>query len=108
MTQLTFHQTIDYYDGPIEFYATDQRGNLYIATTYNQAPPARDFIAVPVSAQQRHDLASSDEVDLRELILQNGQCQWFLLTLHDDWTVLTIEQHTSIADCCFLPGSDFS
>ena len=108
MTQLTFHQTLEHYDGTIEFYATDQHGNLYIATTYNQETPARDFIAVPVSAQQRHDLANSDETDLRDLMLENGQCQWFLLTLHDDWSILAVEQDNPIAKSGLLPESDFS
>ena len=106
MTQLTFHQVIDYYEGPIEFSATDQKGSLYIATTYNQETPARDFIAVPVSTQQYHDLRNI-ELDLRELMLQNGQHQWFLLTLHEDWSILTMEQNTPISESCLLPSSDF-
>ena len=105
MTQLTFHQTLDYYEGPIEFSATDQHGRIYIATTYNQETPAQDFIAVLVSAQQYNDLRNT-EVDLRELMLQNGQSQWFLLTLHDDWSILTMEQNTNIAECCLLPHKD--
>ena len=107
MTQLTFHHTLDYYEGPTEFLATDQQGSLYIATTYNQEAPARDFIAVPVSAQQYHDLRNI-ELDLRELMLENGQHKWFLLTLHEDWSILTMEQNTPIAESCLLPPSDFS
>ena len=104
MIQLTYHQTIDYYEGPTEFFAIDQNDVLYIATTPGEDVPATDFIAVPLSAQQYHDLQNT-EMDLRDLMLQNGQCQWFLLKLADDWTIQAVEQNTPIADSGLLPES---
>ena len=107
MTQLTFHQQLDYYDGPIEFSATDPKGNLYIAVAYTQETPARQFIAVPVTQLQLQEYCQA-ESDLHELMLQNGKCQWFRLTLHDNGAINTVEQNTPIQESGLLPEPEIT
>ena len=95
MTTIRYARTLFYYDGIQLFLATDPIGGHYVAMMIETPDNGHQYLVVGVApAELRRFL--SGELDLRSLMLQFGNSDWYTTQLPDDLEAdLVIEREKS-------------
>ena len=77
---VTFKESIIYYDCELLFVAVDETGQRYIAVHEEERPSECDYTVVPVSQTDLADF-NARKIGLKRLLLNAPEGQWFTATL---------------------------
>ncbi len=106
---VTYQESILYYDCELLFEAADASGRRYIAVHTGDYATGCEYIMAPASPD-RLAAFRNGKIDLRRLLLDSPTQVWYTAALDvndDDAAIALTQKDTPIADCNDLPGAGF-
>ena len=108
MKTIRYTNTLYYYDGVQVFEARDTIGGHYVAVLTDTDRGHDRYLVTGVSPERLRQFRSGT-LDLRTLLMDEGESDWFLTTIKAgfDERLPLIQQELSLAASGFLPDSGF-
>ena len=104
---VSYSAMLDYCDGPLLFEARDVIGGHYLAMAMETTEGKDGYVVVGVAPERLRQFRAG-LVDLRLLVMEAGEQQWFLTEAADLSEPLTlIPQQSSLAQSEFLPDEGY-
>ena len=108
MKTVKITEILDYYDGILVFVAQDTIGGQYVASLIERTSQNDRYLVVGTKPERLDDLRNG-KVDLRTLLLEMPEGQWYITTPEgtlDDPMELE-PQSTPLGESDYLPGEDY-
>ena len=104
---LTFQESILFYDCEMLFQATDDNGRLYLAVHEDETPAGCEYIFAPATPETLADFKAG-RIGLRQLLLAAPNGEWHTATLGPGAAAITTtRQPRPTADCPDLLEPDY-
>ncbi len=107
MKTVNYLRTLEYYDRPLLFEASDDIGGHYLGMAVDAAEGADAFVVVSVAPERLRRFCAG-LIDLRDLVIEAGNQEWYFTNSSNFFQPLPLSpQQSSLAASDYLPDAGY-